>query len=278
MRGMDKFYRALGLQPGAERDAVRDAYRRLVRLYHPDAAGSDPAAMRAFHRITEAYHALIDALDELSQNALTVPPPTGDEIAGARRMALSTCVLNRLALSYMEEDHYDDAARILDRLIRESLTQPRRKHRRRHGKPDIRITQTLPRNAAVPLPETHVNRAYLSFLYDRADQAIEHLLCARDLDEDDLSIAHNLALMYRKRGQCIDAARIINEMAWGWEGRCAFLRELDGLVSFFDRKKDVVGHLKRTVAGRHRRVTDGREDAYIIRLLTDGGLSETAPG
>jgi len=80
--------------------------------------------------------------------------------------------------------------------------------------------------------------------------------------------------MYRKRGRFLDAARIIDETAWEWEDRGALLRELDGLVSFFDRKQDVVGHLKRVAAGKHRRVTDGREDAYIIRLLTDGSPSD----
>lgn len=274
MRGTEKYYRALGLQPGAERDAVRDAYRRLVRRYHPDSAGSDPASLRAFLRVTEAYHALIDMPDEASRDAVTVQPPTGDEIAGARRMALSTLMLNRLALSYMDDDRYDDAARILDRLIAESLAPPRRTRRRRRGRPDLRMNQTVSRDAALPLPETCVNRAYLSYLFDRADHATEYLLRARALDEDDLLIAHNLSLMYRKRGRFHDAARVIDETAWEWEDRGALLRELDGVVSFFDRKQDVVGHLKRVTAGKHRRVTDGGEDAYIIRLLTDGSPSD----
>ena len=269
MRGTDRYYRALGLQPGAGRDAVRDAYRRLVRRYHPDTAGADPVSLRAFHRITEAYNALMGTAGGVSQGAVSFSPPSADEIAGMRRMALSTCVLNRLALSYMDDDRYDDAARILDRLIHaHPASLPHR--RRRPSKRDVRINPTLPKDTAVPLPETCVNRAYLSFLFNREDEAIEHLLRARILDEDDLSIAYNLSLMYRKRGRCIDAARIIDEMAREWEERCAFFRELDGLITFFDLKKDVVAHLKRVVAGKHRRVTDGREDAYIIRLLTDG--------
>jgi len=275
MRRPEKYYRALGLQPGAERDAVRDAYRRLVRLYHPDAAGSDPSSLRAFLRITEAYHALIDTPADASKTALSIPLPSTDEIAGARRMALSTLMLNRLALSYMDDDRYDDAAGILDRLIDVRPSPFRQRRRRRLEKADFRIDPTVPRGAAVPLPETCVNRAYLSFLFDRVDHAVEHLLRARDLDEDDVSIAYNLSLMYRKQGRFIDAVRLIDETAWGWEDRCALLCELDGLVSFFDSRKDVIGHLKRVVAGKHRRVTDGREDEYIIRLLTDGGHSDS---
>jgi len=259
----------LGLEPGAGLKAVRDAYRRLVRLYHPDTAGTDTASLRAFHRVTEAYRAIIDASEGVSNGAASLRPPSRDEIAGVRRMTLSTCVLNRLALSHIDEGRYTDAARILDKLTRIRHTTPRRGRRRPPARADFRINPTVTRNAAVPLPETYVNRAYLSFLFDRADQAIEHLLSARTLDEDDLSIAHNLSLMYRKRGRFLDAARITDEMAWGWEERLSFLRELEGLVSFLDRKKDVVGHLKRVVAGRHRRVADGREDAYIIGLLTD---------
>jgi tetratricopeptide (TPR) repeat protein len=255
---------------------VRSAYRRLVRLYHPDTAGTDTASLRAFHRVTEAYRALIDVANGASSAAASIAPPSREEIAGMRRMTLSTLMLNRLALSYIDDDRTDDAARILDRLIDAGLTPPRR--RRRPLRTDFRINPTKPENAAVPLPETRVNRAYLSFLSDRADHAVEHLLRARDLDEDDLSIAYNLSLMYRMNGRFLDAARITNEMAWGWEERLAFLRELDGLVSFFDRRKDVVGHLKRVVAGKHRRVADGGEDGYIIRLLTDGNPTGSAPG
>jgi hypothetical protein len=36
-------YRALGLQPGANAAAVEAAYRRLIKRYHPDVRGGDPA-------------------------------------------------------------------------------------------------------------------------------------------------------------------------------------------------------------------------------------------
>jgi tetratricopeptide (TPR) repeat protein len=269
MRGPEKYYRALGLPSGADRDAVRSAYRRLARRYHPDAAGSDSASLRAFLKITEAYHALIDILDSDTNANGILPVPSREEIAGVRRMALSTLMLNRLALSYMDEGSYDDAARILDRLIQKSRTPSKRRKRSWHTARDFRIDRTPPGDAAVPLPETSVNRAYLSFLFDRVDHAVEELLSARILDGDDLSIAHNLSLMYRKQGRFFDAARIVDEMAWEWEERLAFFHELDGMISFLDRKNDVVGYLRRVVAGKHKRVSEGKEDTYIIKLLTD---------
>jgi curved DNA-binding protein CbpA len=50
-------YEVLGIPEGASDDDVRQAYRRLVKAAHPDAAG-DPAQ---FRRITEAYDVLTDA-------------------------------------------------------------------------------------------------------------------------------------------------------------------------------------------------------------------------
>jgi hypothetical protein len=34
-------YAVLGLKPGADRDAIEQAYRRLIKLYHPDREGGD---------------------------------------------------------------------------------------------------------------------------------------------------------------------------------------------------------------------------------------------
>jgi len=49
-------YEVLGIPEGASEDDVRQAYRRLVKAAHPDAAG-DPARFRL---ITEAYDVLSD--------------------------------------------------------------------------------------------------------------------------------------------------------------------------------------------------------------------------
>ena len=43
MAGAASAYAVLGLEPGADAAAVDQAYKRLIKLYHPDRAGGDPA-------------------------------------------------------------------------------------------------------------------------------------------------------------------------------------------------------------------------------------------
>lgn len=51
-------YEVLGVPPTATAEEIKAAYRRLVRLLHPDAAGEGDRA--AFHRVQEAYELLGD--------------------------------------------------------------------------------------------------------------------------------------------------------------------------------------------------------------------------
>ena len=55
MRSPASAYEALGLEPGADRTAVEEAYRRLIKRYHPDRSGGD--ARRAAE-INQAYFEL----------------------------------------------------------------------------------------------------------------------------------------------------------------------------------------------------------------------------
>jgi curved DNA-binding protein CbpA len=48
-------YRVLGLDPGANQRAIRDAYRRKVKDVHPDADGGDE---EEFKRVAAAYETL----------------------------------------------------------------------------------------------------------------------------------------------------------------------------------------------------------------------------
>ena len=45
----------LGLDSGAGTEAIKRAFRRLVKLHHPDVGGS----LEAFRRVSEAYQQLI---------------------------------------------------------------------------------------------------------------------------------------------------------------------------------------------------------------------------
>ncbi|NPA32296.1 MAG: molecular chaperone DnaJ [Aquificae bacterium] len=53
------FYAVLGVSRNATKEEIKKAYRKLVRLYHPD-INPDPSAEEKFKEINEAYHVLVD--------------------------------------------------------------------------------------------------------------------------------------------------------------------------------------------------------------------------
>ena len=64
-------YRVLGLRSGASFIDVKLAYRRLVRLYHPDVNPDDEAAKEKFIQITRSYQALVKTLPQPVPTAKT---------------------------------------------------------------------------------------------------------------------------------------------------------------------------------------------------------------
>ncbi|HEY6798440.1 MAG TPA: DnaJ C-terminal domain-containing protein [Kineosporiaceae bacterium] len=54
------FYAILGVPADAGQDAIKKAYRKLARQYHPDANAGDPASERRFKEVGEAYAVLAD--------------------------------------------------------------------------------------------------------------------------------------------------------------------------------------------------------------------------
>lgn len=62
-----RWYKTLELEEGADLEAVRKSYRRLMRQYHPDRFASDPekyeAATKIATRITAAYNGLRTVLE-----------------------------------------------------------------------------------------------------------------------------------------------------------------------------------------------------------------------
>ncbi len=90
-------YAELGLAPGADADAIKQAYRRLVWELHPDRA-DDPQAAEQLQRVYDAYA-------ELTQTSRTpqivyVPaqsapssPPRAVPLRMVVRVGLAICVL-----------------------------------------------------------------------------------------------------------------------------------------------------------------------------------------
>src|SRR3954471_20765315 len=69
-------YQVLGVKPGASAEELHDAYRRMVKLHHPDRNGGSAEPTRRCQEIQEAYDRVRD------MRAHTQPPR-----ASARRPA-----------------------------------------------------------------------------------------------------------------------------------------------------------------------------------------------
>lgn len=57
----ESYYDVLGLKPGASQTAIKSAYRKLAKMYHPDRVQNDTQKAvntEKFKRITEAYNVL----------------------------------------------------------------------------------------------------------------------------------------------------------------------------------------------------------------------------
>jgi magnesium-transporting ATPase (P-type) len=68
---LKKYYKILGLMPGASLEDIKKAYRELAKKYHPDVS-TEEYAKEKFIIITEAYELLITAkekgIDEVKPN------------------------------------------------------------------------------------------------------------------------------------------------------------------------------------------------------------------
>ena len=54
------YYEVLGVDRGADESAIKSAYRKLAKKYHPDVNPGDKEAERKFKEATEAYSVLSD--------------------------------------------------------------------------------------------------------------------------------------------------------------------------------------------------------------------------
>src|SRR3954465_41213 len=58
---MKDLYKTLGVAEGADDAAIKKAYRKLAKEYHPDVTGDDKKKTERFKEINEAYGVLGDA-------------------------------------------------------------------------------------------------------------------------------------------------------------------------------------------------------------------------
>ena len=55
------YYKILGIPPEASDEEIKEAYRRLVKLYHPD-VNKEPEIVKRFLEVQKAYKSLIDPI------------------------------------------------------------------------------------------------------------------------------------------------------------------------------------------------------------------------
>ena len=86
------YYKILGVERGASEDAIKKAYRKLARKYHPDVS-KEPNAKERFQEASEAYETLRDkekraAYDSLGSHRpgqdFRPPPDWFDRFGGGR--------------------------------------------------------------------------------------------------------------------------------------------------------------------------------------------------
>ena len=64
------FYGTLGVSKKADQSAIKKAYRKLARKYHPDQNPGDKAAEEKFKAIGEAYQVLSDPEQKRQYDAI----------------------------------------------------------------------------------------------------------------------------------------------------------------------------------------------------------------
>jgi curved DNA-binding protein CbpA len=80
-------YRVLGVDRGASDEDLHDAYRRLVKLHHPDRNGGSAESTRRFQRIQEAYDQVREQRAAGPSRRPAGPPPPPDDPGVESRMA-----------------------------------------------------------------------------------------------------------------------------------------------------------------------------------------------
>lgn len=102
----DDLYATLGVSASADQVELRDAYRRLARLYHPDRAGGDERSLELFRCAAHAYATLSDpprrALYDASRRASDGDHELGRDLAGPAEPRRGRDVEARVELSFAD--------------------------------------------------------------------------------------------------------------------------------------------------------------------------------
>ena len=75
---MKDLYKTLGVAEGATESAIKKAYRKLAKEYHPDVTGNDKKKTERFKEINEAYTVLGDAQKRKEYDRLKHAPVRPD--------------------------------------------------------------------------------------------------------------------------------------------------------------------------------------------------------
>ena len=98
MIGVETAYAALGLRRGASRSEIEEAYRRLIKRYHPDMAGGDAARAAEINRAYTALRRRGPAPPVLVRPRPPAPIPQPTRPKG-RRLGLLMAALGAIAAS-----------------------------------------------------------------------------------------------------------------------------------------------------------------------------------
>lgn len=66
------YYETLGVNKSADKEAIKRAYRKLAKKYHPDTNAGNPHAEEMFKDVTEAYNVLSDEKNVNSMMSLAL--------------------------------------------------------------------------------------------------------------------------------------------------------------------------------------------------------------